>query len=122
MRSWGSCLLGYFPERTADTMPFLKRMLEVERDPRVAATAAISSGLIADRTDAELAFLLDRRLCDSSQLESWGAAIGLAWSFGRSDRLVAEALSNCISSSSGIRCNVPFNEGNISAIARHVLR
>lgn len=117
VRTWASCLLGYFPERAAEAIPHLMRMLEIERDPRAAGTAAISSGLIANGMDLRLASLLDRRLRSTRQSEVWGAAIGLAWCCGRSDRLVIKVLSECISSPSATFSDIPFNEGNIAALA-----
>ncbi|MCO5974804.1 HEAT repeat domain-containing protein [Actinoallomurus soli] len=116
-RIWAAYILGFFPERREEIVPILADVLASETDSQVAATVAISSGLVALPNDPRLSIALERRLHGRHRAERWGAAIGLEWWSHRSDPLVREILQDCISSGGRPATEVPFCCRNIDTVA-----
>jgi hypothetical protein len=140
VRSRAACLLGWFPEERAVALGPLVRLLTAERDPAVAATAAIAAGLLGagdgdrvdDRVDDAAGAggdgdsweMLDRRLGDPEQVVRWAAGIGL----GRlrpvpGDRAVA-GLYACVGHRGPLPAEaaaVPYLQGDLVGLAAGVL-
>jgi HEAT repeat protein len=142
VRSRAASLLGWFPEERAVALGPLVRLLTAERDPAVAATAAIAAGLlgagdgdrVVDRVDAAAGAgaggdgdaweMLDRRLGDPERVVRWAAGIGL----GRlrpvpGERAVAE-LYACVGHRGPLPAEaaaVPYLEGDLVGLAAGVL-
>jgi HEAT repeat protein len=117
IRIWAAYILGFFPERREEIVPILADVLEGEIDSQVAATVAISSGLVSLPNDPRLSIALERRLHGRHRVERWGAAIGLEWWSHCSDPLVRELLQDCISSRGRSVTEVPFYNQNIDTMA-----
>lgn len=113
----GSVHSWIFPERDSSIIPHLEGLLEVERDPQVAATVAISGGLLNSSGSARLISLLEQRLHGRHQVERWGAAIGLEWWSHSADPLVGKLLEECMCKGDRSVSEVPFYDGNIDVMA-----
>lgn len=116
-RMWAAYAMAFFPERHEEILPGLARILEVESDSRVVATAAISGGLVGLPGDNRISTLLERRLGGRHSIERWGAAIAIEWWSHRDDPLVKAAIQECLASRGGMVCDIPFYDGNMHAMA-----
>lgn len=116
-RMWAAYIMGFFPERREEILQSLTDILEAESDAHVAATAAISSGLVALPGDDRLSILLERRLRGRYSIERWGAAIAIEWWFHRDDPLVKAVIQDCLESADGLVYDIPFYDGNMHAMA-----
>lgn len=116
-RAWAAYILGFFPERREEILPGLADILEVESDPQVAATAAISSGLVGLPGDDRISPLLEQRLRGRQPIERWGSAIAIEWWFHRDDPLIKAVIQDCLTSADGLVFDIPFYDGNMHAMA-----
>jgi hypothetical protein len=121
-RLYAAYLLAWLREDRESVGPALKRLLDSESDPMVAAVACVAAGLCCGTGggDGLIDHVRARRRSDD-RVERWSAVLGLARLLPNPDRSIIEDLYECFATAGGKVRHWPFVGGDISWMAGFTL-
>jgi hypothetical protein len=121
-RLYAAHLLAWLREDRESIGPALKRLLDSESDPMVAAAACVAAGLCCgtDGGDGLIDHMRARRR-SADPVERWSAVLGLARLLPNPDRSIIKDLYECFATAGGKFPHWPFVGGDIAWMAGFTL-
>ncbi len=119
-RLQAAALLGYFPERAAQTLSALLEMSDHETDADVLATALIAIGLLGPERESAAVPALRSHLRSPESIVCWAAAIALAWNGTVDDGSTMKLLRECVIND--LQTGIPYHHGLIGNLAAEAVK